>query len=170
VGACLEHLRVGHRDLMTMVTSVCRWCHVRMAPLDHDTFIDDCHGLGGQDDAIVATLTLYRLTAYDADGAIVFVEAQALGQDDADKMAADLMAIPDVLSVRCEAVGWGSVKERDTINGAMFTGLDLLTPITHAARRAGVDFDPEHVNPADLLDRLRAIARAHSEEEDNDAL
>lgn len=111
-----------------------------------------------------AQLTLYRLTAYDAGGAIVFVEAQALGQDVADQMAADLMAIPDVLSVRCEPVSWGSVKERDTINGAMFTGLDLLTPITQAARRAGVDFDPEHVDPADLLDRLRTVAQAHAEE------
>lgn len=111
-----------------------------------------------------ARLTLYRLTAYDTNGQIICVEAQVFGQDDAYGLVNDLGAIPDVVCVRCEPIGWGSVKERHVISRGLHSGVDLVTPISQAAKMAGVDFDPNHIDPVDLLDRLRQIARAHAEE------
>ena len=107
-------------------------------------------------------LTLYRLTTDDSDVTQMLFGADdvlVLGRDAADEQCAALMGRPDVLSVTCEPLAWGSQPELDVICESYFTGADLGGALLPLAEAAGLDVEPERFDVVALLDALRGLTR-----------
>lgn len=105
-------------------------------------------------------LTLYRIAADNADVLQALFGADdllVLGRVAADEQTKELFERPDVLTVTCEPLEWGSDVEDDVVSEAYFNGMDLGAPLLPLAEKAGLDVDPETFDPVALLDALRKL-------------